>query len=85
MFWQVGSNTLPDRSASAADPNDAIVVEHDDAVRGQPDVALETAGAELQGHLERLDRVLRRPVPRPAMGESNRRVEERWQPLLHER
>ena len=42
-------------------------------VGGQPDVALETAGSELQGDPKRLDRVLRRSVPSTTVGESDRR------------
>ena len=40
---------------------------------------------EAQGRLERLDRVLRRSVAGPAVGEADRRIEQRGQPLLHER
>ena len=84
VLGQVGGPELVDRPASPPDSNDAVMVEHDLAVGRQPDVTLQPGGAELEGALERLDRVLRRPVPGSPMGKSDRGVEQRGQPLLHD-
>jgi hypothetical protein len=74
-----------DRSTAPAQPDDAIVIEHRDAVGSQPDVALQPGRPELEGDMERLDGVLRRPVPGTAVGEANGRIEQRRQALLHDR
>ena len=79
------------RSAQLADgpvsperpPDDPVVVEHGDAVGGDPDVALQPGGAQFQGQLEPGQRVLRGVRPCPAMAEGDGVVEERWEALLH--
>ena len=59
------------------------MVEHGDAVGGEPHVALQTGGAEPQGQLEGLERVLLGVGPCAAVGEGDRVVEEGGEPLLH--
>ncbi len=85
VLGQVVGHGTRDRPAPTPDTDDTVVIEHGHAVGGQPDVALEPGGPELQGDPERLDRVLRRPVAGASMGEADRRIEQRRQPLLHER
>jgi signal peptidase I len=70
---ELGPRQLGDRPPPHATSHDAVVVEHGHAVRGQPHVALEPGRPEPQCQLERLDRVLRRVRPRPAMPEGDRR------------
>jgi hypothetical protein len=55
---EVGSVHLGDRTPTQAAAHHAIVVEHGDAVAGEPDVALESRGAEPDGQTEGLDGVL---------------------------
>jgi sec-independent protein translocase protein TatB len=61
----------------------AVVVEDHLVVRSEPHVALQTRGTQLQGQLERLDRVLGRVGPRAAVREHDRRVEQGGESLLH--
>src|SRR5688572_28892538 len=82
---QLGGPELVDRPAPAPDTYDAVVVENDLAVSGHPGITLEAGRPEAQGSLKRLDRVLRRSVAGPAVGETDRRIEQRGEPLLHER
>ena len=80
---QVGAGDVADRPLAPADPHDAVVVEHRDAVAGQPDVALEPGRAEAQAQREGLERVLRGVGAGAAMGEPDGSFEERREPLLH--
>ena len=78
------SANLADRPISPEGPLDhPVVVEHRHAVGGDPDVALEARGAQLQGQFEPRQRVLRGMGPGAAMAERDGIVEERWKPLLH--
>ena len=85
VLGQILRRTCGDRAAPPPDADDAVVVEHEHAVGRQPDVALETGGPELQGNAKRLDRVFRGAVAGAPMGEADRRIEQRRQPLLHDR
>ncbi len=79
------SGDLGDRRLAHTPPNDAVVVEHRDAVGGDPDVALETGRTEASGQREGLDRVLRGVGARPTMGEGEWGIEVGGEPLLHSR
>ena len=52
--------------------DDAVVVEHRDAVGGQPDVALQPGRAEAEAERERLERVLAGVGAGPPVGEGDR-------------
>ena len=69
--------TLDDGPSTSTETYDPVVVENGDAVGGQPDIALQTGGAELQGRAEGLDRVLRSAVTGAPVGEADRRIEQR--------
>ena len=64
---------------------DAVVIEHGHAVGAEPHVVLQAGGAQLEGEFDRRGRVLRRLVARAEVGEADGRVEQRRQPLLHDR
>jgi hypothetical protein len=68
--WQ--GRPLEPADPSAPNADDAIVIEDGNAVGGEPDVALEAGGPELQREPERLDGVLGGVGPGPAVGESDR-------------
>lgn len=63
--------------------DDTVVVEDGNAIGREPDVALESAGAEPERELERFDRIVGGVGTRPPMAERDRRIEERWESLLH--
>ena len=73
----------PDRPPPPADPHHAVVVEHGDAVGGQPDVALETGRAETKAQREGIERVLGGMGASAPVGERDRVLEQRREPLLH--
>jgi len=73
-----------DRPPSAL-ARDAVVIEHGHAVGAEPHVVLQAGGAQLEGEFDRRGRVLRRLVARAEVGEADGRVEQRRQPLLHDR
>ena len=56
--------------------DDPVVIEHRDAVSGQPDVALEAGRAQPEREVERLDRVLGRVGTSAAVGERDRWIEQ---------
>ena len=75
---------LADRPVSPERPlDDAVVVEHRHAVGGDPDVALQTVGTQLEGQLEPRQGVLRGVSPGAAVAEGDGLVEERGEALLH--
>lgn len=80
---QIATVHLADRTTAEATTDDAVVIEHDVAVGGEPHIALEPGCAESQTQGERLEGVLRRMCASPTMGERDRFVEDRRQPLLH--
>jgi len=59
------------------------VVEHRDAIAGEPDVALQAGSPQPQTEGEGLDRVLLRMGTGASVGEADGRIEERREPLLH--
>ena len=73
----------PDRSLAPAVAYDPVVVEHRDAIAGEPHIALQTGRSELQGQRKGLDGVLPGVGAGTAMGEADRRAEPRREPLLH--
>ena len=75
MSRQLTALEIADRTFPAADPGDAVMIEHRHTIGGQPDVALEPGRPEAQRELERLDRVLRCMGTRAPMGESDRWIE----------
>jgi hypothetical protein len=81
---KVSAVEVGDRSLAPTDPHDAVVIEHRDAVAGQPDVALEPGGAEAKAQLEGLQGVLRSMGASTAMSEPDGPFEERREPLLHD-
>lgn len=77
--WHLGDGSLaPERAA-----NHTIVIEHGLAVGGDPDVALESGGAESEGEEERLDGVLGGVSARTTVGERDGRIEQGGETLLH--
>ena len=60
-----------DRPTPQTGSHHTVVIEHGDAVGGDPGVALEPGGPEPDRQLERLEGVLRGMGPRPAMGEQD--------------
>ena len=59
------------------------MIEHGDAVGGEPDVALLAGRAEPQCQLERFDGVLGGVGSGATMGKGDRRVEQGGETLLH--
>ena len=76
---------LADRSAPEPAAHQPVVVEHRDAVRGEPDIALEGPCTQPQCQLEGLDGVLGSVRPRTPVGEPQRRLQHRRQGHGHGR
>ena len=70
------ASQVANRALAPLHPCDAVVVEDGDAVGGQPDVALEPAGAETKCQLKGLDRVLPGVGAGTPMGERDGVIEE---------
>ena len=84
-MW-VGQLVTPhvaDQSFAPPDTNKAIVIEHHDTVGREPGVALQSRRTEPQRQRERVERVLAGVCAGTAMGEADRPLEQRRQPLLH--
>jgi hypothetical protein len=82
VFWKGVATDIADESSASSTFDDTVMVENGDSVGCDPDVALETGGAETQSQTEGLDGVLRGVCSRAPVGEGDRRIEERGQPLL---
>lgn len=61
------------------------MVEHGHPITGDPTVALQPVGTQLQGQLKGIDGVFTSVRPSTAMGEGNGLFEQRWEALLHPR
>ena len=82
--WSPGSHIAAGhRPPAAPDLHHTIVVEHGNAVRGQPDVALEAGRAQRKGQREGVERVLAGVRTSAPMAERDRTFQQGWQPLLH--
>jgi hypothetical protein len=73
---QIGPNKIADASAAKPRSHDAVVIEYDDTVGGDPRITLESGSAEAQGEPEGVNRVLRSMGLGPAMGEGDGRFEQ---------
>src|SRR5690606_9719154 len=80
---KVGPLDVADPPPAQHAAHDAVVVQHDLAVGGQPGVALEPGGAQAQPQPERLDGVLGSMRARTAVGEQNGRSVQGWIPGGH--
>ena len=74
MRGQLVAGQVCDRLAPQTGADDAVVVEDGDAVGRQPDVALQSRSAVVEGHPERLEGVLRGKVPGAAMSKADWRL-----------
>ena len=79
MRRQGGTVQSDDPVAAQTGADHAVVIEHRNPVRGQPDVALQTRGSEAEGESERLQRVLGGVGTAAAVGEGDGRVDQRRQ------
>ncbi len=83
VLGEVSSSELGNRSFAQALLDDAVVIEHCDAVGGEPDIALEPGRSEAQRQLERLQGVLGSVSAGAPMGERDRGIEQGRETLLH--
>lgn len=83
VFGELGRRVLGDRPPPPADAELPVVIEHDNAVCGDPHVALQSRRTEPQSERERLDGVLAGMSPRAAVGEQDRFGKQRRETLLH--
>ena len=77
--WQLADRSIPTHCPL----HHAVVIEHRDTVGGDPDIALQPGGAELERQFETGKGVLGRVGPGSAMAEGDGVVEERRKALLH--
>ena len=73
---QLIASQVADRAFSPLHPHHAVVIEHGNAIGGQPHVALEAVRAETKCQLKGIDRVLAGVRSGAPMGERDRVFEE---------
>ena len=83
MLGQVGAGDFLDGAAAQAAFDHPVVVEHGDAVGGEPDIALETGRTEAECERKRFERVFGGMGSGTPMAERDRGVESGGETLLH--
>ena len=82
---QFAASQVGDGDTAQTSTDDSVVLEHDDAVLRQPCISLDTVRAELEGQLERVNRVLPGVGPCAPVGERDGVFPSSGQALLHAR